>query len=250
MQTYTVEKEGLYGIELWGAQGSYGSSLDAGKGAYTKGEIDLKKEETLYVYVGEGLSEKVDSSSFNGGKASNGGFPGGGATDVRLSSGDWNNFDSLKSRIMVAAGSGSANDSSAKSGSGGTLVGIAGGESYGGTQTSFGTSPHFVSSFGIANGGCTGGNGYYPGGGALCTSGAGGGSSFISGHVGCDAIAFSSRLESVVHTGQPNHYSGKIFTNTVMIDGDHIMPKYDSSGTMQGNEGHGYAKITPFVIYS
>lgn len=31
---------------------------------------------------------------------------GGGATDVRLVGGAWNNFDSLKSRIMVAAGGG------------------------------------------------------------------------------------------------------------------------------------------------
>ena len=34
---------------------------------------------------------------------------GGGATDVRLTPGEWNNFDSLKSRIMVAAGGGGNN---------------------------------------------------------------------------------------------------------------------------------------------
>ena len=55
-----------------------------------------------------------DNSTFNGGGKTlqyTGGSTyygsGGGATDVRLVSGDWDNISSLISRIMVAAGSGS-----------------------------------------------------------------------------------------------------------------------------------------------
>ena len=34
------------------------------------------------------------------------GYPGGGATDIRITDGDWNSFNSLKTRIMVAGGGG------------------------------------------------------------------------------------------------------------------------------------------------
>jgi hypothetical protein len=80
-----------------------------------------------------------------------------------------------------------------------------------------------------------------------------GGSSFISGHDGCDAITEDGKA-----TGQSIHFSGKYFTNTLMIDGAgyqwtssrqslYNMPsKVDgevySSG--YGNSGDGYARIT------
>ena len=83
----------------------------------------------------------------------------------------------------------------------------------------------------------------------------GGGSSFISGHTGCNAISPSSTASNIVHTGQSVHYSGYKFTNTVIIDstgynwttvkGDYVgMPTHDGTGTMVGNAGGGYAKIT------
>lgn len=250
-QDFIAPSDGLYEIELWGAQGHSTNSNTAGHGAYTKGEIDLKASEKLYVYVGEGLNKTLNSTTFNGGTANDGGWPGGGATDVRLVSGAWNNFNGLKSRIMVAAGSGSANGG--KSGSGGTLTGKAGGGTQGGTQiaaASPSSSHYTLSSFGISNGGCAGGNGYYPSGGALCVSGSGGGSSFISGHAGCNAITSTSTSSSIVHTGKPTHYSGKVFKNTIMISGDDSMPNYTVTGTMVGNSGHGFAKITALVIPS
>ncbi len=83
----------------------------------------------------------------------------------------------------------------------------------------------------------------------------GGGSSFISGHNGCDAIAENSTSSSIIHTGQPNHYSGLVFVDTVMVDGAGYnwtnvkgeqtgMPTHDGNGTMTGNTGNVYAKIT------
>ena len=74
-----------------------------------------KEGEKLYVYVGGHGADAVVGKDAKGGY--NGGGlgtwdhsddeaagAGGGATDVRLISGEWNNFESLKSRIMVAAG--------------------------------------------------------------------------------------------------------------------------------------------------
>lgn len=81
------------------------------------------------------------------------------------------------------------------------------------------------------------------------------GSSFISGHNGCDAIKEESTENNIIHTGQSVHYSGMYFTDTVMIDGEGYkwttqketytgMPTHDGTGTMKGNVGNGYARIT------
>jgi len=119
---------------------------------------------------------------------------------------------------------------------------------YGGTQTAGGTNG---GSFGLGGNGSTdagnavnnalshragGGGGYY-GGGYNVLSG-GGGSSFISGHPGCDAVN-----SSVGHTGQPNHFSGLIFTNTLMTPGYDPMPN-PYGGVMTGNAGNGVVFIT------
>jgi hypothetical protein len=107
--------------------------------------------------------------------------------------------------------------------------------------------------------GLGGAGGYYGAGGSggnesgmWSAMGASGGSSFISGHAGCDAINSSG-----VHTGQPNHFSGKVFTSTLMIDGggykwttakgSQVQMPNPSGGLYplgEGNSGNGYAKIT------
>ena len=262
-QEYTVPKTGTYKIELWGAQAANSASM----GGYTSGEIELIQNEKIYFYIGQGLNSTANGTSFNGGTADYGGFPGGGATDVRLVAGAWNDINSLRSRIMVAGGSGYT--SSELLGAGGGLVGYDGnksGGSTGGTQTSVGAkdnSNYADSSFGVANGGCPGGNGYYPGGGATCVNGSGGGSSYISGHTGCVAITSASDTtpKSGCTTGTTNnscsiHYSGKKFTNTVMIDGagykwtnvkgaKESMPDLTGFSPIKtGNIGYGFAKIT------
>ena len=60
-----------------------------------------------------GGGEGTSAVDMNGPQTGGGG---GGATDIRIVSGDWNNFSSLKSRIMVAAGGGGS--SGGKSGGG------------------------------------------------------------------------------------------------------------------------------------
>ena len=248
-QEFITPITGKYKIELWGAQGQSG-----GGGAYTRGSILLNKNNKLYVYVGQGLVTKENASSFNGGTGNYGGTPGGGATDIRLKKGTtWRDFNSLKSRIMVAAGSGSGIGNNNINGSGGTLTGIAGGGTFGGTQTSAGANQeryYLSSGFGYADGGCAGGSGYYGGGASACANGAGGGSSYISGFTGCNAISEESTENNIIHTGQSVHYSGLKFTDSEMKAGNEEMPNYDGTKTMVGNEGNGYAKITPIITSS
>ena len=272
-QIFTVPINGTYKIEAWGAQGG---GANGGKGGYAKGEIKLNQNDNFYVYVG-------GTNGYNGGGSSSN-KSGGGATDVRLTTGTFDNFDSLKSRIMVAAGGGAVtnNDSGALAGNAGGLVGYDGvahsyvGSTYIGTGASQSSGGKIGSSatsgtngtFGIGgtggvgpgdpnHTGCGGGGGYYGGGASAWHAGSGGGSSYISGHNGCDAISSNSTEGSITHSGQSVHYSGKVFTNTVMIDGAGYawtntkgslqqMPNpsggYYASGV--GHSGNGYARIT------
>ena len=213
---------------------------------------------------------------------SNGGG-GGGATDVRYILDDkinddnllWNSEEGLKSRIMVAGGGGGADSHASApswSGNGGAGGGLNGynnpraGSCYsygeGATQTAAGRSvscgsqysTYYYSSFGVGGTIHAGGGGGYYGGGAGHHTSAGGGSSFISGHQGCNAIAESSTLESITHTGQPNHYSGLVFTNTKIIDGQgyiwttskgsNVKQPQPNGTTSSGHTGNGYARIT------
>jgi hypothetical protein len=274
-QTFTVPRTGNYKIELWGASGSSVSvySDTYGRGAYTNGVISLIENSNLYIYVGQiGLNY----SAFNGGGYGESG--GGGATDIRLISGIWNNFDSLKSRIMVAAGGGGGVYNGqpyqgTQRGDGGALNGISanfcvysqcywGYSGYGATQISGGAPgkvgvnpivPEMYGNFG--SGGYSplgppasgGGGGYYGGGHGTHPGGTwpggGGGSSYISGYSGCNAISMSSTTSNIVHTGQPNHYSGYVFTSATMIAGNTTMPN-PAGGTETGHDGNGYVKIT------
>lgn len=311
-QTFIAPTRGKYKIELWGSQGANLGSRLGGKGAYTSGDIVLNKGDTLYIYVGNNTFHSYNHS-FNGGAmgTSTGAF-GGGSTDIRLEKNDdWDDFYSKASRIMVAAGGGGANLWSYGS-DGGAAGGLyaydypyfaTGSWGYtlntGGTQTSAGLG--FYSSnegkhgqpggFGYGGTGHTssgygggGGSGYYGGGGGgdggPMTSSGMGGSSYISGHPGCDSIDESSSPGARIHTGESVHYSGKYFENTVMIDGlgyrwktANSDPKYNAAGSngehavlasgqyegqpthdgtkkVEGNEGNGFAKITPLFLKS
>ncbi len=244
-QTFIAPLRGKYRFELWGSQGASASVKPGGLGSYTKGDILLEKGEKLYIYVGNSRLHEV---SFNGGGLGKvNAFSGGGATDVRLVSGPWNDFNSIKSRIMVAAGGGGAEswNGQSRGGAGGGLYSYdvpyfsSGSWSYtlntGSTQTSGGAgmvgryqsgSPGTFGAGGAggpSSYGGGGGGGYYGGAGGgdggPMTSGGAGGSSYISGHPGVNSIAEASTPANIIHTGDMIHYSTKYFTNTVMIDG-------------------------------
>ena len=316
VQYFKTPSSGNYKIELWGASGGDTILIDSGSynekggnGAYTTGNIKLTEDDNLYIYVGQ--QGFINGTAYNGGGTANLGTAnnsagGGGSTDIRTYKSDdsaWDNFDSLKSRIMVAGGGGGATNYTSSGSSFTTWQQAAGGYAGGliagdGNNSHEGTNLNLVNqvaggatqivggqrggsneagslswgengSFGKGGdtlpsntwgGGGSGGSGYYGGGGAGNISGhhgsGGGGSSFISGHLGCDAIDESSTSSNIIHTGQANHYSGYIFTDTVMIDGLGYkwtdtkgsavvgQPTYDGLNTQNGNDGNGYAKIT------
>lgn len=252
-QEFTAIESGYYFIQLWGAVGNFAWDGIPGKGAYVGGNVRLEKGQKLYFYVG-------NNNGYNGGA---GAPKGGGATDVRLISGSTSNFNSLKSRIMVAAGGGGAERTTG--GAGGTLIGydavglhsgqisvatggtqITGGikgsgdDRYnGGTDGSFGIGGSGASS---SDNGGGGGGGYYGGGGITYAGSGGGGSSFVSGCLGCNAISEASTSSNIIHTNQPNHYSGLIFESIVMIDGNSDM-KLPNGDFSIGNTGNGFARI-------
>jgi len=288
-QNFITPCSGNYKVELWGAAGGGNGTYIGGNGAYVSGNINLDASNELYVYVGE--YGNSTTSTFNNGSRilynswdnySGYFYTGGGSTDIRLVNGNWNDFTSIKSRIIVAGAGGGASSyfGPNNGGAAGGLIGYNGnlyceggscdgrtstgaGQTYGGIN-GLGANSNWDESngFGILYLGSaivSGGNGYYAGGngahgGGTIGTGAGG-SSFISGHNGCDAITSTSTSSSITHTGQSIHYSGYTFTNTVMIDGAGYiwtttkgsytgMPTLTGSSTMVGNTGNGYAKIT------
>ena len=121
-QEFTAPYDGDYYVELWGAAGNYYPQEmqdQVGKGAYTAGKITLNEGDKLYIYTGQNSIESGSFSapSFNAGSSAAGisgsitgdhhnSSSGGGATDIRLTPGEWNDTTSLNSRIMVAAGGG------------------------------------------------------------------------------------------------------------------------------------------------
>ena len=266
--TFQSPVVGTYQIELWGAQGG---SSQGGKGAYTSGTVELNTTDPIYIYLGGqgGTSTSGRSSGgYNGGgqgysvSSSYPGTGGGGATDVRLINGSWNNSASLASRIMVASGGGGMSNSNSGS-PGGTLTGLyTSGGSTAGTQISGGKAAALGkngTNGGFGYGGNSGaeavgggGSGYYGGAGASQANqnnkGAPSGSSFISGHVGCIAINSEEDITPKVTTytkvEDSYHYSNYIFYDTIMKAGNETMPTPDLTSTMTGNSGNGYATIT------
>ena len=258
--------KGTYLFECWGSSGSsWDQQSTPGLGGYTSGFLTIDQRTTFYVYIGT-------TGFFNANKGFQRGVNGilpGGATDIRISTSEnWFDDSSLISRIMVAAGGGGAEWKASIGGNGGTLEGgisqsaksVSSTSTYentckGGTQTSGSICPNYEDgSFtgfsaagtfgssgiptptqpnGIDDYGGFGGGGYY-GGTSYGHSFAGsGGSSFISGYVGCNAVY--NQLP-VSHKNDPYHYSGFYFKRPVMIAGNQTMPLPTSvSGIHTGN---------------
>lgn len=258
-----VPYNGEYQIELWGAQGGSFNSNKGGTGAYTSGNIELAKDEFIYVCVGEQGND--NNKSFNGTPENNTKYAGGGATDIRLNyNNNWNSFGSLKSRIMVAAGGGTAITSNG--GAGGIEAGQNAFGNYtgilnatGGKQKVSGNnivvkdgfnknelSDYLIhndntSGFGYAYNG--GGNGYFAGGGAGNKGAGAGGSSYISGYDKSVSLHAMSKENDLVFT-DVSHYSGYEFTSPKIESGTtKIVDPLTKEETI-GKQGNGYARIT------
>ncbi|HBG8388555.1 TPA: hypothetical protein KRG88_000306 [Clostridioides difficile] len=245
-----ILKPGKYKLECWGARGgATGTPLSDGfyygKGGYSSGELTLKKETTLYIYVG---FDGKKGSQFNGAGYC-GSATGGGATDIRLVDGNWDNPQGLLSRIIVAGGGGGTRDRYTAGSGGGLKGGIGrdfnGSPSHGGTQFEGGKGKYDDGSLdGSFGKGCA-----YPnpsagsGSGGGWFGGAGGnGGSFGSGG-GSGYVLTKDSYKPPGYTPTSEYY----FDNVVMTTGGNT--------TVVGNYSDGRAKITllqalPFLTVS
>ena len=214
VQTFTVDVDGLYELEVYGGKGggNSGNTGYGGNGGYSKGYIELNAGQTLYIVCGGG-----NNNTYNGGGAGNRtaySGAGGGATHIATVTGTLasigaSNIDKI---LIVAGGGGGGGYDSRYGGSGGGLSGgdASGGTyiGYGGTQTQGGknyywqsqgyTSHYTYGSFGQGGTAETGipgagrdagggGGGLYGGGGGSWSNGntyngaGGGGSGYIGG---------------------------------------------------------------------
>lgn len=244
---FDVECKGVYKLEVWGAQGGTYSDT-GGKGGYSRGLINLEKNDILYLYVGGTTSSST--GGFNGGGNGTGnGKGGGGASDIRV------NSDSLYSRVIVAGGGGG----SGVTGTGATPYG--GGESggdgysssnrngFGASQTAGGTTWNSVTgSYGsFGQGGNAsgyscggGGGGWYGGGGAYDND------SDADGRMGGGGSGYIYNALNVANYPSGCTLSSSYYLdNAVTLNGaSNLIPKVDGSGTETGHTGAGAVKIT------
>ncbi|KAI5537672.1 glycine-rich protein family, partial [Trichomonas vaginalis G3] len=213
-----------------------------------------------------GLDSHVEDQKF---EPPENGAGGGGATDIRLIYYDINlqnpNNNSLQksieSRIIVAGSGGGGNSGlQHESGSpdgfhGGSLTATSNNPyTYGGTQIkgTLGKGMDGINS--TENQGGSGGCGSgYRGGyhkfpqltetGSYHVGGTGG-SSYISGHIGCISPTAKDTTPSKENS---IHESGFIFTNTEILSGNESMPNPNGNSLIKGNVGHGICQIT--VLY-
>lgn len=182
VQTYVAPESGKYTIELAGGAGGNAGHYSSqpltylgGKGGLIKFTVDLKKGQTLYLYVGEmgrcdgdfGSTPAVSNGimSYGGNAVGSRAATGGGATEIRLDGTARNNI------IAVAGGGGGANQASHGSGVNGLDASIG---SSGNNRNANGTGSS------AANNGAGGGGGYVGGTAGTTSSPAHGGSNYIA----------------------------------------------------------------------
>ncbi|MER0285283.1 glycine rich domain-containing protein [Clostridioides difficile] len=252
-------KPGKYKLECWGARGGatgtpYASGFYYGLGGYSCGELILRKETTLYVYVGfdgkKGMSPTpfAQSYTFNGGGYGSS-RSGGGATDIRLVGGEWDNEQGLLSRIIVAGGGGGTFDTH-HGGHGGGLKGNLGTSvnsavCLGGTQFECGRSY-------LDDGSCDGsfGKGANPTNVSACSGGGGG---WFGGSRAYHTEYGSGGGSGYVLT--KDSYKPPGYTPTSEYYFDNVVMTTGGNTTVVNNYSDGRAKITllqvlPFLTIS
>lgn len=269
-QTFIVPIDGVYKLEVWGAQGGSNAytASPGGKGGYSIGYYKAKKGDKLYIYVGgQGTSYNGNINGVAGGWNGGGGAiegyseprhycqyngTGGGATDISLVSSDVTyNSSTLRyerseksydGRIIVAGGGGGGGDLYNLSTGGGCGGGTTG-ASFGGTQNGI-TDPIGTGILAKASKGLGGSARGVKG--ASCT--VGGGAGYYGG-------SHSQSWKNVANTkpsGGGSGYIGGVLDygddKATTISGTNEMPTYDGKEKMTGNSGNGYAKITFIAI--
>lgn len=266
VQTATLTP-GRYKLECWGAEGGIGNGGTGGLGGYSKGELLVTQNLTLYMYIGSKGYSKVETVVFNGGglaeaSSNYNSGSGGGATDISLKKDSWDSTNHFYSRLIVAGGGGGGAGASG-SGYNGAYGGgeVGGGVSIsngahdtvsGGTQTTAGISSTTYTGL---TGGSFGKGGTYQGGGS--ESGGGGGGGWYGGGAGSYGTAGAGGSGYVyTSTTASNYPSGCLLNSTYYLSnaqtiaGNQSFPS-PTGGTETGHSGNGYVRITKLtdVIY-
>lgn len=274
-QTFTIEVDGYYKMQVWGAQGGYrSSSTYGGLGGYSEGIAYLNAGDKLYVHTGgaggsgtSGCGSTICAGGYNGGGYRNKYYGGGGGTDIRI------NTNSLYARVIVAGGGGSDGATAKKGMYGGGTTGGSSTENYtaisnyggkGGTQTYSGystaytittqttsglasnTTANYAGGFGFGGGGVylssgyggAGGGGWYGGSGNVPNSS---GDNDRGGGGGSGYVYTSSTASSYPSGCLLNSSYYLTSASTVAGNTSFTSP---SGGTETGHTGNGYAKIT------
>lgn len=260
-QEFIVELSGYYKLEVWGAQGgSYNETYYGGYGGYSTGEMQLNKDEMIYIYVG-GTTSDITGGYNGGGGTGSYGKGGGGATHISKVNGELSSLSQYaqnnQSPILIVSGGGGGayyeNFANVEffGNIGGNSGGYIGGRgvsssrntSYGGTQTSGGKcadSSELSGNFGKGGIGPSfsagGGGGYYGGaaGGTDRSNGGdygtgGGGSSYIGNSLLTDKYMYCYNCDT------SDVESTKTYTTTCAEE----TPTADCAKI-----GNGYARIT------
>ena len=262
MQTFTAPVDGVYKLEVWGAQGGgyagYHNWLKGAKGGYSKCKYQISSNQVLYIVVGESggngsttANSPSQNKTYNGGGAAgahcNGLFyagAGGGASHIATTNkGELKDYKSNQSELLIVAGGGGGtvwyND--CPTFTGGVGGGLSGGNgisfemtftAYGGTQTDgyeFGQ----------------GQDGLHPTqqGGMSSDEGCGGGGGGYFGGKSSNATQSWGRCYNTGGGGGSGHINTTLTTNGTTIAGDQTFSK-PGGGTETGHEGDGYAIIS------
>ena len=252
---------GKYRFECWGSRGNGITNNLAGIGGYTSGDIIINQSMTFYVYVGNpGYFNALKSCPKHYNEARPGGATdvrliakdewydneslisrimvagGGGGTEWDetiggngggIEGGSSYNPYNISGEKIICNGAGQTYGSECSN------ITVLHTDENDTTHTFTKTLMAIPGQFGYAidprcevlpeaDPGGMGGGGYYAGTTYEYAFGGSGGSSFISGHEGCDAVKNNSEI--ITHTGQSIHYSGIYFNNTRMISGNQSMP--------------------------
>ena len=246
-QVFIPPENGVYKLEVWGAQGG---GVLGGQGGYSTGYVYLTTNDHIYISVGG--QGQGGTGGFNGGGTNPGNIAGGGgATHIAKVSGTLASLAKETDDILIVAGAGGGEGGESTRVAGGAGGGIQGnsgsGDSYGvgGTQNAGGASEtgccsnHRDGTFG-QGGTCTwnnevmgaGGGGWYGGGsaGGNSQNGSGGGG---SGYIG-NNLLYNKKM--VCYNCTPSD-DATTKTETTTCEG------LDATAECS-KLGNGYAKIT------
>ena len=266
---FTIQLErGFYLLEAWGASEATGIGNQGGcgvecasawrtGGGFSKGVLNVSKRTELFLYIGASPNNGEDLGGYNGGGTTSdnsdkscGG--GGGATDFRIvKKEEWDNEESLYSRILVAGGSGGSHEP--QWGRGGYGGGEISSDSlYEGAQKGYystlsATGANQTSPGKAYNSYCEsgsfgrGGRGYDGGGGGGGWYGGAGGAAGIGGSGG-SSFAYTSHNKEILpwQYKVPEEYQ---LTQTELKRGDSCFVSAVSDYEC-GHFGHGVARIT------